>query len=686
MAKSSSKRSSKDKYFAAMESEELADMLLTKDNHFYNSILSSGYVEKIRKLFAMYHGMSYYDTNGGHEITFEGEQGELTSISVNHIRNIGQHMLNLVTASRPTMEVRAINSDSKSKIQTKLAGGLLDYYMREKNLEDVIHRATEYSICLGSGFVRLEWDATSGDPIKDAEGESIFDEETQTYVYEGDANFKVFSPFDVTFDTTKEDQNHDWYRVRNWKNKFDLIAKYPELEDKILGMKTKSELEPIHSYIFGEEETSDIAVYEFYHRRTESMPDGRYMIFLDSDIVLVDQALPYDDIPIYRIAPSDILGTPLGYTPLFDLMPLQDAANMLYSTILTNQQAFGVQNIYVPRGADISMESLSGGLNIIEGNQNAGKPEPINLTSTPKEIFEYLQLLIQTMETISGINSVVRGNPEANLRSGSALALVQANSIQFMSGLANQYNKLIENVGTGLLRTLQKYADTKRVAAIAGEANRSELKEFTKEDLTNINRVIVSAGNPLAKTVGGRLQMATELLQYQLLSDPTQYFQIIENGSFESITEAPNKELNLITSENEKMLDGQMPISWAYDKHSQHILHHRSLLGDSSVRENPELAQIVMQHIEEHMNFLMTIPPEKLAVIGEQAILPPVPMDQNGNPLPPPTDGPANLSAPAGASDPSELPSELPEPASPPGEFEGAPTSGVELQDKLRQG
>jgi hypothetical protein len=681
MAKGSNTEYPRDKYFAAMEAEKTASVLISKDNHFYKSVLSSGYLDKIRKLYAMYHGMTYYDTNNGHEIVFEGEQGELTSISVNHLRNIGKHMLNLVTASRPTMQARAINTDYKSKIQTKLANGLLDYYMREKKIEEKIHKATEFAISISAGWIKLGWDATQGEPLLDEDGEPMMDEETGTYLYEGDVTARVLSMFDVSFDSTREDNEHDWYLVRTWKNKFDLMAKYPELADRISGLETKSEMAAIYDYVFAFDESSDVAVYEFFHKKSEAMPDGRHMMFLDSDIILSDGNLPYDEIPIYRIAPSDILGTPLGYTPLFDIMPLQDAANMLYSTILTNQQAFGIQNIYVPRGADISMESLAGGLNIIEGNQGAGKPEAMNFTNTPKEVFEYLNMLIQTMETISGINSVIRGNPEANLRSGSALALVQSNSIQFMSGLANQYNQLIENVGTGLLRILRQYANTKRVAAISGEANRSELKEFTKEDLTNINRVIVSAGNPLSKTTAGKLEMASELLQYQLLQDPMQYFSIIENGNLGDITEEPTRELNLITSENEQMLAGAMPIVWAYDKHSQHIMHHRSLLGDAKIRENAELAQIVMQHIEDHMNMLMNIPPEKLAVIGEQAIIPPPPPMPMGQT---PQDAISGMQAPMEAIPPESLPSGQPQPASPPEGFEGAPTNPEQLQEILR--
>ena len=53
------------------------------------------------------------------------------------------------------------------------------------------------------------------------------------------------------------------------------------------------------------------------------------------------------------------------------------------------------------------------------------------------------------METLSGVNSVARGNPEASLQSGTALAMVQSQALQFMSGLQQSYIQLIEDVGTG---------------------------------------------------------------------------------------------------------------------------------------------------------------------------------------------------------------------------------------------
>lgn len=678
-------------YFAARDSEKLAKRLKEKSSMFYNQFNESGYMNLIRRAYFMYYNMDPDGQSDGHYINFVGEQGELVELKVNQYRSIAESMLNMITASRPTMEARAINTDSKSTIQTKLANGLLDYYMREKDLEYYLRKCCELGIAMGTGWIRMEWDGNAGEIVE-------YDEETNTPIYEGDINFEVLSVYDVSYDNTKEDpRKHDWYIVRTFKNKYDLAAKYPEFEDKIKKLETKNQLQDTniyHSFV-GTDETDDVPVYEFFHKRTDALPSGRYLMYLDNEISLEDIPLPYQDIPIFRLAPKDILGTPFGYTPMFDLLPIQEAFNSLVSTIFTNQHTFGVQNILVPQGANIAIESLSGGLNIIEANfQNGMKPEALNLTQTPAEIFNFSNTLVSYMETISGMNSVVRGNPEASLRSGSALALVQSNAISFMSGLAMEYNRLIENVGTAMFRMLQQYANTKRVAAIVGEMNRSYLQEFSGEDLSNITRIVVSTGNPLSRTLAGRLEMASELLQYQLLDNPKQYFEIIETGQLGHITEKHMKGKLLIDGENEQLLAGISPATLITDNHPEHINEHLALLDDPKMRDNPEAVNIIMEHINEHFSLWQQAPPNLLQVRGIAPFPAPAPqmppeggMPEGGGPVPqgggqPPQ---ADMMQSAEAQLQEQLPNvdgSLPQP---PQGFEGVPLTPQDLLAKIQR-
>ena len=655
-------------YFAARESNETISVLLAKAQAWFHNLDTSGYLDKLREMWAAYNGAYYSTVQNGHKISFSGEQGELANLPVNHLRNIAQNILVMITANRPAMQARAINTDYKSIVQTRLANGLLDYYLREKRLEIYLKNAVEYSIVLGSGYVKMEWNATSGeiydhiDEEKDPETGEIINPGFP--VYEGDVHFTNLSPFDVVVDSTKEGQHHDWILCRSYKNKFDLAAKYPEQADKIKGMPSKTEYERYRFNSLGIYETDDIPVYEFYHLKTESMPVGRYMLFLDYDLCLMDTPMPYDDLPIYRITPGDIIGTPYGYTPMFDLLPIQDAINMCYSTILTNQAAFGVQSIIMPRGTDINPSQFQGGLNLIEYNATVGKPEPLQLTSTPPELFNFMQMLIKEMETISGVSSVARCNPPENLRSGNALALLQSMSLQFMSGLQQSYVMMIEGIGTGLIKMLQRFATVPRITMIVGKKNKYEMAEFNGDDLDKVTRVVVDMGNPLSRTTAGKVEMAEQLLQMGLIKSPEQYLMIIETGQLDEMTEDTVTELMCIKSENEDLVDGKQVIALLTDQHSLHIKEHKCVLADPELRKDPNLVKRTLDHIQEHINLLKTGDPQTLMMMGEKPLTPPPPPgpppgmmgpppgpqgpppQQMGPPPPPPTGPPSPMMGP----------------------------------------
>lgn len=623
-------------YFAAKPVKECVQTVLGKAEDWYNFQNINGLLHKIHVSWRAYHGAYYDNVSFGHEITFDGEQGEYAQVPVNHYRNIAQHLLVMTTSSRPAMEARATNTDYKSLVQTYLANGILDYYMREKDLESYIRTAVEYAIVMGAGYIKLEWDSTAGE-VYDYEttttqdpntGEIKEEPDPNKPLYEGDVRFTNLSPFDVVFDSYREDNDHDWVILRSFKNKYDLAAKYPEKKREIEALKTKdNSLSLKFNTTFSSEQTDLIPVYEFFHKRTDSMPSGRYVLFLSDDIILFDGAMPYRMLPIIRIAPSNLLGSPYGYTPMFDIIPLQEAANSLYSTILTNQNAFGVQNVYVPRGADITIQSLAGGLNVIEGNSGAGEPKPLNLTNTPTEVFKFLEILVRDMETLSGVNSVARGNPEASLKSGAALALVQSLALQFASNLQAQYVKGVEQLGTALIKMLQDFAVTKRaITLISGKSNRSYVEEFSSDDISNISRVVVDVANPLSRTTSGKLQLAESLLQYGLIKDPQQYLTIVNTGKLEVATEDNQHELLLIRAENERLISGKPVVATALDSHSQHIMQHKSVLSDPELRNDANLVQNVLAHIQEHINLLKTVDPTLLQMVGQQSLAqPPAP-------------------------------------------------------------
>ena len=587
---------SNDTYWASLPQEEVGKELEARDEEYKEFLRSSGILAELKKSYRLFYGNS----------AIQEEADGKTLINVNHYASLIRSIHTSVTNQRPAFQALAVNSDFESQADTQLVSGLLDYYMRQKRLEENLKEATELALYLREGWVSATWNVTGGEIYAK-------NPETGQPIYEGDLEFNTHSILDVARDTRNKSDKHSWYIVSEQINKWDLVAKYPELKDEILAIQTNEKYQDILDISYNlnnhQSEEDQIVIKTFYHEKTPAMPEGRMVQFLSEDVVLFDGPLPYKKVYLFKITPSKAFKTAFGHSNAMDLMPLQDALDAEFSTILTNHNAFGVQNIMAPKGSGVSVNQIADGLNLIEYDKNAGPPSPLNLAQTPPEIFNFAEMLIRNQELISGQNQVSRGNPPSQM-SGTAMALIANQAIQFQSGIQHSYNMLLENVGSASVELLQTYASTPRVALITGKSKRSLLKKYSNKNLQGISRVIVDAANSLSKTAAGKVEMANNLLNSGLIKTPEQYISVVTTGTLEPLYEHEQSQINLIRQENESLAEGRSVRALITDDHSLHAIEHSVVLNSPEARENEELAANILAHIQEHINLAKSIPPE----------------------------------------------------------------------------
>lgn len=603
-----------EKYFASLGPNELASELMKRAEAYYDYLMLTGRMTLWRRTYEYY----YRGVYRGGKVAKVGPQQQYYAAHFNHYRNLLQHMIIMTTSQKPSWEPRATNTDYKSLAQVKDASGILDYFMREKRMENNSKQGVEDTVVYGEGYVVPTWDTALGEPYTK-------DPQTGKIIKTGDIEITNYTPVDVIRDPTLPAYaKQKWWILRDYENKWDLAARYPSLKDKILDLSyDQTRKFNAQASAFIRYDTEQIPVFKFFHAPTDAMPEGRIYEFLSSEVWLTDAKLPYKKVPIYRCSAAEQRGTNFGYTIGWDLLPGQEMFDTLTSTIFTNQALFGVQNITMPVGTPIKGSETVGGLKILRYDPKLGKPEALNLVQSPAEIFKMLDMINALLETISGINSVARGHPEASLKSGSALALVQSMAIQFSSGLQQTYSQLLEDMGTGVINILKGFANAPRLMTIAGKSNMPYMLEFTGKDLADIDRVTVDLGNPLARTTAGKVQMAEDLLKAGLI-DAEQYIQVMKTGNLETATEGKQAELLHIRDENERLVEGQEVVALATDAHALHIHEHKVVLASTEARKQPDLVRRATEHIMAHINLLRQTDPGLLAVLGEKPIPPPL--------------------------------------------------------------
>jgi hypothetical protein len=468
---------------------------------------------------------------------------------------------------------------------------------------------------------------------------------------------------------------NDWYIIREYKNKWDLIAQRPDLEDQLKGLTITADLQRFrfgHILDAHSSMMDQIPVYTFIHAKTKAVPKGRIVQYVDKTTSILDTAMPYDEIPLYSLLPDVEPFANFGATVMTSLVNLQYAFDKTLSIILTNQQTFGVQNIVVDDNTNIKPTQVVEGLNFIKTNLSKGIPQALQLCSTPAEIFNFLDRIESQMEKLSGLPSILRGQPPQGVTSGTAMAYLQAQALVFNSPLQQSYISMLEKSATGIINMLKTFATTKRMSTISGKSKQQYMTEFTGQDLDGISRVVVNAGNPVVSTEAGKLQVAQDLMQKGLVS-LQEYFQVLETGTIDPMIESNEKELMLIREENEQLANGVAQVVLPGHNHPLHIKEHNAVLMNPGLLKNPTNNPVIaatLMHIQHHLDAMTpgnpNCNPQLLLVLGIQPLppqqLPAGMTPANGAGPTPPAAGVPGAPAPIGPPRTPTLPKNTPAP------------------------
>ena len=649
--------------------KDIINVLEDRATDYFEKLVTRGIWDVMRRSYRTLYGMS--DEGNDHEsslITFVGEQGELSSIKVNHYRNLIRHQHNLALQSRPQFNPRARNADVRSFADAKVARGALEYVLQDRGLEDELHLQTEITLWAGWGYQWLYWDPNMPGPT----GEPKM----------GDIVCKALTPLDVISDVARDPRDPDWTMIRTLINKWDLAASFPEHEESIAS--TQVTLDNFR-YSIGEGPAEDLTnvsqdevwVYHWYHKRCDALPEGAYMMFGSQDTVLIEpMALPYSEIPVYRMAPSELIGSPFGYGDNWDLLGLAKAYDAAASTIVTNLDSFGVPNVIKQEGTDIYPHELAGGMNIWEIPAGSMIPQVMQMLNMPAQAFEIPKFLKGEMQDLSGINATMRGAPEANIKSGKMAALFSGLAREFNNALVKSVRKNLQKVAGGTIDILKRYANGERLAIITGRDGVDEVVTFQREELEGIERFVVELQSSFESNAAGRAELAAEGYAKGDLTFE-EYIHTLRTGDFTEKWKAPKASRELIREENEALENLQEVNVILSDDHPRHIQEHAAILANQHARSNPQLVDHVMEHIQEHMAQWQTMPPDMRAVLGippPPSLAPPPPgMNGAGPPKLPP--GPEGVGGP-----PAGFPQEGPEPPVDPGTGAPAPVpAGPEM-------
>lgn len=624
-------------YFAKLKDKELITALQQRIDQYYQFLSSSGRLDTVKTAFQEYF-ISKTDSIGVRK-----DKNNRMKINIAELRNTVQYTMSLLANRPASFSPVATNGDAKSQRQTKVASNIIDYYTDQRGLTQWFRESLELAIVTSEAWGVLSWNKNMG---REFAGNMV----DKSIIRQGDIEFSMHDITDIVRDVGKRKSTSQnlWYCIRKQINKYELAAEFPDQEQKITD--SKSEIvsnKEISLETYAQVETDEIYYWEFRHDKCGILPQGRLVKFLEDGTILEDIPLPYKDMAVKKLSPSKEMLSNFSWTNTFDLVAFQQVLSKLYSIVLTNQSAFGYQNLVTTKDSGITPSEIAKGLRLFQVNPGT-EIKPLQLLATPQEIFSGIDVFNKKSEVLSGLNSVVKGNPEASLKSGTALALVVSQAVSYLSTLDASFNAYQQDIMSLVIDMLKKYANTPRMIAIAGVSNANVIiSSFKNDDIADIDRVVVKATNPMTKTIAGRVNLAEMMLNSGQIT-PEQYYNVLATGEIQSVLEAKTAQVTLIKSENEALSQGKPAPVLRTDNHQMHIAEHLVLLNDPVLRLDPTLTANVLQHVQEHEGYLGPVYPQgggemdvQAPIPGPEGVAPPVQMP-NGQEIQTPQP-PANL-------------------------------------------
>lgn len=658
-------------YFANLTAGELSAALMERVRAWRDYLSDTGKAQQIRDSYCMRYGYDR-DTEGWTtRRVWSNGQGNIKKLQINHLASLERGVITILTGQMPSMEPKAKNTDSASTAQANLATGVLEEWLHDKGGLLKLKRQAEHAFRYSGGWLSVTWNPNLGDEVAVdnlIEQPLVLDPESSDFTpmpKAGEVEATNFTPFDVFLDAQRPDGDGAWVITRTAVNRYDAAVEHQEYAEKILNVAVETELEELRlgglwrSMKYRGMLNDIIYRYDFWHGKTPSVPAGKHVVFFGEDCCVLEEQLQYPEVPVYFLAPERQDDSPEGHTPYFDMQGPQQALNALASQGLSKSN-MGNPITFIPRRANIGRKDLGTPFALLEYD---GDKEPSNFVPSvsPAEDYNALTLMQKQMETISGVNSVMRGNPESSLKSGAALALVQAQAAISQTSFQQNFHLNLEKVGNAVLTCHKLFNQSKRaLKRIAGSKQQYQVGAFDGSMLQDVESVTVRAGNPLKDTIGGRQALIETLSGLGAPLDTDRVVSFWMTGEWRNVVEDGANEEQFIRQENEAMGRGELiPPGSPGEDHFKHILGHvpRTIEEkyDADVHANK------LEHIASHVALIqwMAIPPEmvaKLASLGFAPPLPPEPMmppdaSSTGAPMPGATSGtnPAQKSSPAQA-------------------------------------
>lgn len=613
-----------DQYWAAREAEFVCSAVSDKKRAYLQALARRGILKMWLSMYAQYYGLDpdFLQTMETQQITLDGEDGERLRFRTNEARSFMKQQLTMATGHRPAFQTIATNDDYASLAQIEMSDAAVTYIYEAKFGEKKEQQVAERAALFAKAWTWIQWDPNAGPtitktvpiPVQLPDGTPSQDQK-QVQKRAGDIVVKRLSPWEVFFEPyASDEESHLWRCVRERRSKWEVAALYPDHAENIRKGATSEPDEYAIEALFGWDRasftTDDTIVEHFYHDKCAMLPEGRYVVIC-CGIAVYDGPLPYDSLndALVELCPNEWIGNSFGYSEGWELCSMNQMLDSVVSAACTNVDLFGKQTLFSQEGVDIDWDALAAGYRAITIPRDASPPQAVTYAEVPAATQWLVGYIHQRFSAHTGMNSVVRGDPDENIKSGQMAALFHSIAMEFNSAWQAAIDGHREGVANAILAVYKANCDTDVMVEIAGNDERPYAQTFKRDRVLGIKRVIVKTANPMLRTTAGKMQIADYLKNIPgAIQTPEQAVEAITTGQVKPIYKATRAELLHIKWENETLVNGirnpqtgELQPAGVIDVMDEHEPTDPMTGQPNMVKETPDVPVVTFDKHEMHM-------------------------------------------------------------------------------------
>jgi len=547
----------------------------------------------------------------------------------NHISPIIESRIARLSQIRPQMSVVPSTNSEEDLSMAKVSKNIINSVYHKLNITEKIINCTHYSEVCGTGFYKITWDNFKGRRLAQTNDD---------YIYEGDVNVEVVSPFEIFPDSISYENVDDCMSIIHAK------SYHKDAVKQIWGIETLGE----DIDVFSLENTSNagglgyyattnkvastikhdqVLVIEKYVAPTKDYPQGRLIIVAGKTLVY-DGILPFinreDDKRGFPFVKQVSIKQPnsfFGTSVIERIIPVQRSYNAVKNRKheYLNRLSMGI--LTVEDGSvdldNLEEEGLCPG-KVLVYRQGSTSPKIMDNGSVPSEFQEEEERLLTEFNQISGVSDFMVNNKVNSTNiSGIALELMMEQDTNRLNVTADQIKIAVKLVASQILRIYKQFATTSRISKVIGKDGSIEMFYFNKSDISS-DDIVFETENEIGETKAQKRSLIFELLNAGLLYNEegklttrikAKTLEMLGFGMWDTQYDLEELHMKKAGKENLSLLTNfTIEEALEIDNHSLHIDEHIAfMLGEEFNKEgkvNPKLKDEMLKHINQHKKFL----------------------------------------------------------------------------------